>query len=222
MAEAAFSLHEMRRLNRELTEVVKSVSGEHSYLELAPKVRDEVLKQAFAGRTFEFRIRGKATGRAVKPRGGEVELVMVRRRTADLARDVWVSGYIAWRKNKNGAFDLLKLGWSFFVGGKDAGSNRMLLRAEWQGDPRHPQPHWHFDDEILMNAEGEAAELSRLHLPMSGWTHTVQYSGVIGEETVPTCWTPQALTVDFFKKWSDRTLRIASDQLDYFLKTAGV
>jgi hypothetical protein len=193
----------LREISRHRHIAITSTDGENA----------DKLVAALPGREFSFEVRGiDAVGRGRKL-GGQVNLVKLKER-AEL-HQIWVGCYLRWKKRPAKTFALDTLSWSFFTGRET--ENILRLRAEWDSDASHPQPHWHFDDETLTTStdgEIEVQSLCDLHLPMSGWTHSEDY---------PSCWTHAwPADTDVLVAWSRRTLQVASDQLALYLKRSGV
>jgi hypothetical protein len=230
MAPAEFSFADVKKLNKRLREVVSEVTNQ-GRIAFGGTKGDTVdaLEAATRGYSAGFELRGTdATGRARRDIGGEVDVVLLRKRSGPGRNDVWVGGYIEWEKLAKKQIRLNTLNWFFVVGRERADENMVLLRAEWFHDRSHPQPHWHVDRDIAVPRYGSATSdlggtssedfamgsLGRLHLPMSGWNNGPDY---------PTCWShEETAKTDAFIEWSDRTIRVAADQIEHLLKRSGV
>lgn len=174
---------------------------------------DSAIEALLPGKKIDYDTSGSAASGRGRKLNNEIRLVKVKERPE--LHSIWVNCFLRWEKKPQKTFKLDTLNWSFFTGNER--DNIQRLRAEWHNDPEHPQPHWHFDDEVVTTAssgESEFQSLGRVHLPMSGWKHTVEY---------PSCWThPRSDDPGMFIEWSRRTIEVCVDQLCYLLEASGI
>jgi hypothetical protein len=222
MGPTVFSLPDVNRLNNGLRTVVANITEQRHLAFSATRGEDtDALEAATRGRRVGFELRGAgATGRARRDLDGEVCVAPLRKRFNRGPYHVWVGGYIEWEKLVKKQFALITLDWFFAAGRERSDENIVLLRAEWFHDRSHPQPHWHFDQDIFVprygTSSGDVAtgSLGRLHLPMAGWNNEPDY---------PLCWSHAAnVGPEVFIDWSDRIIRLAADQIEYLLDHSGV
>lgn len=203
-------------LNSDLERVIRTVAKLQRVV-LTSGASPEAADALLPGSTVSFDLKGTdAVGRSWRERGGEVQLIPLREVPEGV---IWLGARIEWEKLTKKQFRLRNLSLSFFTGQQRIGY-RMRLRAEWHRDDKHPQPHWHFDDEMMFqcvvageNGGGQTVESqSTIHLPMSGWDNT---------DSDSSCWSYQRFEQDGLAEWSRRTIEIAISELKYFLKKAG-
>lgn len=67
---------------------------------------------------------------------------------------LWVSWYEKWEAKQGAVFALDALSWTFYWGTPASGPMTQVIRAEWDTQQAHPQPHWHIHAELLCEMMG--------------------------------------------------------------------
>jgi hypothetical protein len=122
----------------------------------------------------------------------------------------WASWHESWQSEGQKVFRLSSAGWTLFWGFNQDENKTQIARAEWrridedEGN-EHPQPHWHFDQQVPCRENDEpqnqrCLRMHRFHFAMGAWS----------ESRYPFCW--QRTRLDDLPDWGIKTLRLIQDQ----------
>jgi len=122
----------------------------------------------------------------------------------------WASWHECWQSEGRKVFRLNSAGWTLFWGYHQDESKIQIARAEWRRidedeAKEHPQPHWHFDQQVPCQENDERQNrgylrMHRFHFAMGAWSRS----------PYPSCW--QRTLLDDLPDWAINTLRLIQDQ----------